>query len=157
MWPHRIRSRSATGIDMFCPERSKSSLKADHWKCGISEGLSMYPVLAHWVREIVLPSGVCNDACEVFLKLCTCINRLWNAGKKNISHDRISQAATDFLTSFAKVFGTDVWFWKFHCILHHAAYVQRYGWSPTTTTHERKHKSILKFASEQHIDNCYVL
>ena len=48
-----------------------------------------------------------------FIKLCTFISLLWNAWKLNISEERISDAATAFLTCAAECWDPDQFFiWK---------------------------------------------
>ena len=151
-WPRRIGDKARLGADLFSPKRAKSHMAASTIKATISEVLTVHDIIAHWLRAVVLPSGLYDDECACYISLSTLINVLWQCAKLHISAELVAEATSAFLHSFTSAFGTDPWVWKFHAILHHALYVRRYGWSPHTIMVERKHKWILSIAEDMHND-----
>ena len=148
-WPRRISGKSVTGVDMFNKDRSKSSWASQYWKCQASEALSMHPVLAHYFRSVVLPSGKHPEVSKAVITLSTLIHILWSGARYRIHYESVAKATTNFLIAFKAAFGDEPMVWKFHAVLHHSDYFRRYGWSPHTITLERKHKDVLKYGQDQ--------
>ena len=75
-WPRRLSGRSATGHEAMGPKRATGSNKAGKFNAAASEGLSLFPVLAHWIRSVLLPSGAHAAACKAFLSLSEVLDLL---------------------------------------------------------------------------------
>ena len=148
-WPRRL-GKGASGVDLFSRIRTASHKDAKIIKCSASEALSVHLPIAHWMRTVFLREGRHVASCNVFLRLSTLISMLWYGARLQISACEVAEATNKFLDAFANTFGVKHMIWKFHAILHHARYVERYGWSPHTITMERKHKHILHLAEPLH-------
>eukprot|EP00959_Pyramimonas_sp_CCMP1952_P347141 7270817-Pyramimonas_sp.AAC.1 len=99
-WPKRVSSSSVTGVDMFSPKRSESSWKASSWKCSNGEALSMAPVLAHYCRTVVMPSGMHDGPCLTFIALASLIQMLWYGPKLDIKAQDVKTATTAFFQHY---------------------------------------------------------
>ena len=100
--------------------------------------------IAHFFRTKILPSGLHNDACEAIITCCTLTQVRWSTAKLGVPAQDVVRATENFLRASARAFGTDGALWKHHAILHHPAYVAKWGRSPRMLPLEGKHKSVLK-------------
>eukprot|EP00973_Karenia_brevis_P061800 8593063-Karenia_brevis.AAC.1 len=154
-WPSRLESKANCGKSMFNAKSIAAYRDAKIHKCSCSEALSVHKVIAHYVRLVALESR--PAAAQAFIKLSVLIDILWNCAKLQLTHTIVARATTDFLRAYAAAWGTDDWAWKFHAVLHHSKYVQRFGWSPGTLPLERKHKMVLNIGADHCHDKCYLI
>eukprot|EP00969_Alexandrium_andersonii_P238768 10539979-Alexandrium_andersonii.AAC.1 len=56
-WPRHSRGKSATGVDALSTKRSNSSWRKGAFGAAASEGLSLFPAMAYFVRTVVAPGG----------------------------------------------------------------------------------------------------
>jgi hypothetical protein len=147
-WPKRVDGNNASGKCMFNPRRVASMKHAKNCKCSMSEALSIAPVLAHWVRYVILPhAGMHGIACFAFLYLVDLISLLQYAPLGLSPRWKVEMTTTHFLSAFESSLGADEMTTKFHLMLHHGRYVGLFRWSPNTMTLERKHQRIMQFGS----------
>ena len=152
-WPRRLGSKGQCGVEMFGPKRAASNWEAQSWKCSQSEALSIHAPLAHWFREVVLPTGAHNAACDAMMSLSALIHILWHHAKLQIPAGAVLSACEKYVHCYRVAFGPEWMLWKHHALLHHAGIVARFGFTPNTLALERKHKQILKFG-EDHQHDC---
>ena len=151
-WPRRLEGRAATGKESMNEKRAASSWEAKTFKVQCSEALSMYPVLAHWISKVLLPSGaVPLDKCECFLRLADVIDLLLATQRGTVTADVLETTIVGYLESFAAAHGNDIWIIKFHHMLHFIKYLRAFGFLPNCIALERKHKTVMRFADA--IDN----
>ena len=63
--------------DMFSDDKVKAYRKAGHVKCTASQALAIYPVIAAYVRHVVMKvPGVCAHACQAYLHLTDLLDAL---------------------------------------------------------------------------------
>ena len=135
-----------TGVaEAFSHDRLASSLKAYTFKASASEGLGIYPILAQFCNSIKTTHGL-GPHCECFLALARCI-ALWQRATRRLSTaDELKVALVHFLRCYAIVYGPEsMGMIKLHLILHLCTQFDR---QLSCWVHERKHKSIKKYANE---------
>ncbi|CAK0866209.1 unnamed protein product, partial [Prorocentrum cordatum] len=148
VFPRRLSSKGVTGQEMFCKKRAKTSWEAECFKCSASEALSAHSVLAHYCRTEVMARGLHVPACTAFVSLSVVIHMLFHGHKVGLTSDVLEAATSHFAKNWTAAFGTSDILWKFHGMLHHSEYIDRYGFCPHTLTVERKHKTVLKYAED---------
>ena len=146
-WPRRL-GNSAKHV--FDAKHETSSRKAKSLKCSASEGLAVFLVIAHYFRMSLLPSRhitkSSTDAIGVFLALVVVIELLQNVPRQTVSPDTLRLAVRAFIQAFANVFGWAPMITKFHSLLHLVKEYMRHGLLITCWVHERKHKTIKRYA-----------
>ena len=149
-WPRRLEGRSVTGKSAFSPKRAKSSWKAETFHSGASESMSLYPVLAHFVRTILLPAGIEAAACNAFLALCLVLDLLMVVNRGIVSATRLRDAVIDHLRQFAATHGEDAMTPKFHYSIHLYIFLRIFRFLVGCLLHERKHRLIKRYLQDAH-------
>ena len=62
--------------EIFNTNRDKANTKAKKFKCKASEGLGLYPTLAHFIQAVVLPAKACVKECVAFLAMADLLDVL---------------------------------------------------------------------------------
>ena len=135
-----------TGVaEAFNQQRLASSLNAKTFKASASEGLGVYPILAQFCNSLKASDSL-GPHCECFLKLARGI-ALWQRATRRLSTAvELKEAFVQFLRCYAAVYGEEtITMIKFHLILH---LVTQFDRQLSCWVHERKHKSIKKYANE---------
>ena len=141
-WPTNVEKKGADGKSVFIKKRAVSSHKHKVWKVSQSEVLSTHAVIAHWVREQLVPAGVVPLVAHCFLVLSMLTHLYVACAKGVVTPEELDRCNRMFLEAFALAFGVEPMVPKFHYILHASAALRRYGFLPNTLALERKHKSI---------------
>lgn len=144
-WPRRLSGRSATGHEAMGPKRATGSNKAGKFNAAASEGLSLFPVLAHWIRSVLLPSGAHAAACKAFLSLSEVLDLLLASARGGVSPKALETAIVQHMDDFKSAFGEENVAPKGHYVLHLPEMLHRLGFLPNTLVHERKHKTVKRF------------
>ena len=123
--------------------------KANHkFSSQASECLALFPVIAHFLQKVVMPSGLCQPAITAFLAMADLIDQC-HAGTQHKATTRASllAAAEHAIASFIQAdFGIGM-IKKWHWQLHLPDLLARLGSLPSCFTAERKHKSITALAT----------
>lgn len=144
-WPSRVNS---TGLaEVFAPKNVKKSTQGKSIKCQAGSGLSLYPVIACWLRIIVVPSGAFNDACETYLALAQVIDLIVSIPRGFVTVRQLRQAEERFLSLFKREFGAEWMHPKFHWIIHYHRFYKQFRILPSCFTHERKHRVVRRYAN----------
>ena len=151
-WPWRLGGAKPGYGDIFTDKRIEGDKAAKTIKCYSSEAISIHLVISHWLRQVIIGGGedtppAARAASIVFINISNLIQLLWDGPRVGITSGMVKDATTKFMDSYVAAFGDDALIWKFHGILHHSTYVERYGWSPNTMCLERKNKSVLQVAT----------
>ena len=158
VWPRRIDG-SSSARDIFSEKRLASSLDAGIVKFSMSEGLSLVPVLRHWVKfEIRVERPDLTTACNCLLSLCLFIQLLQASARYAVAPADLQEAYAVFFELFLECWGEEHTIPKFHYMVHAPASLRRLGTSLNTLACERKHKNTKAWASQvanpSDIDNC---
>ena len=145
-WPSRVKSsRLDTPFD---PSRREGNRKAGHFKCQASDMLSLYPVLAVYTTKLILPHAGCDAEALTFIALCDLMDLLTSVARGVVTPSALCRKVERFLDLFSDTFGVTSMHTKYHWLLHYALHLERYGTLVSCFVHERKHKTIKRFAQD---------
>jgi hypothetical protein len=149
VWPARLSSRSASGIEVFEKRTGKVD---DPLKCSASECLSVYGVLRLYLMQHVHSRFDIHidRACECCYLICHVLDLLLAIPKGQITVAALQCAIDAHSKAFQNVYGTSHWIPKHHYALHLPAMMKRHKFLLTCFVHERKHKIIKRLANQLH-------
>ena len=140
--------------DLFDNKRMTADLKAKKFKAAASEVLSLYPILARFVRAGPLARNVCSPQCKAFLDMCSVLDILHagsgalGAEARTLATPAALRAAVDqSLGACAAAGWSQCMIKKFHWLLHLADAWERYSFLPSCWTLERKHKLVTRYST----------
>lgn len=146
-WPLRLQVHTSSATQhVFDPKREISNRKAKEFKAQASEALSIAPILAYFVLTVVLPRGLCIDACNAFLKLCLILELLQVVPRGIVTPDRLHHAIKDHLDAFVRAHGQSSWTPKFHYSIHFPKMLGTFGNLISCFVHERKHRLVKRYS-----------
>ena len=149
-WPSSVLSKCA---DLFSKKRYQTSWQEWSLKGTASECLSLVPVLATYMEDILEqdrdPTLKAHAAC--YLQLATCIELIGRTAKHAVEPSTLQRAICSHLGAFRDLYGAENMVLKFHYAMHMPLFLQRYGWLPNCFVLERKHKTPKRFGN--HLSN----
>ena len=126
------------------------SKESVHFKCSASEGLTLYPILALFFNEVVLPLGVCVPHTRSFLALCDSLDLLCHVQEGLVTPDQLEDAITKHAVLSQAAYGNLVWVYKHHvAAMHLADQLRRHGLLVSLFTQERRHKLVKRFIKDR--------
>ena len=97
-WP---ASKPSTKIEeIFDKSRRKGNKKADTFRCQASQGLSVYAVLAFWIRAFAQPRGYCPQALQAYLRFADITNLLLAVNRESVTPAKLLTSVERFLEAF---------------------------------------------------------
>ena len=115
-------------------------------KCSASDILSLYPVIALYVQQILRPLGRFKDQVDSFLALCDVLDILWSLNRGiHVAADILEAAIVNHFTLYQNAYGDLEWVWKHHGCLHLAQFLRKFGYLLALFTQERRHRIIKRF------------
>lgn len=135
-------------VSLFNPKRKEANKTANTFKCTASEGLAVYPLLALYVQEKLLPKNVCTLACNAFLFLANVIDLLVAVPLGIIAPTDLQQSIDAFLSACHAAAWTARMHAKFHWMMHYSDHLQLWGTLLTCWCHERKHKLVKRYSAD---------
>ena len=147
-WPSGVGT--LTGRETCCSKRAKSSMESGSFKCTASEGLSLYPVFAHFVQQSVMRSSS-DDAKahgQSFLDLTTFLELVSSCARGVVTPEQLEKAVVQHVSSFKALYGVGPMIIKFHYSLHFPLFLHRWGYLPSCFTLERKHRVPKRYANQ---------
>ena len=144
-WPGQLKSQRVHEI--FASKRRTGNASANIFKCGASEGLSAYAVVAHFIQKVLQPLDICGPALLAYIALTDLIDCLYLANRGHTTRDMMFRAVERFLALFVAAFGIELLSPKFHWLLHFEDNLHRFGTLISCFVHERKHKSVKRYAN----------
>ena len=153
-WPKRLEGRSVTGKQAFGGKRSANSKVAKTFNASASEALSIYPVLANFLRRHCLPAfhlagaAIAIQHCEAFFALCLVLDLLMHVHDDNVTPDLLEQIIAIHANAFLALLGPIACIPKYHFALHLAGFLKKFGYLPNCLVHERKHKLVKRFIED---------
>ena len=150
-WPNRIHQGSAHFSDIFSDDRKTTHRKAQRIKCQASDGLSLTPVIALFIMNVLMKlDKVPMEECIAFLALVDIIELIQTMGKMAVQPDQLLECCESFLKHFTAVWGFEWMTTKFHWILHFGDQLRTspLGKLLSCFCLERKHRSAKRYAGE---------
>lgn len=145
-WPARIGGAGLN--DVFQPKRASASRRAKLFKATASEGLSLYSVMAYFVKTVILPSGLAVCECKAFLAMASVIDLLSAIPLGVTSPAQLATAIKTFLEKCIEADWQAYMHPKFHWMVHLPKHLERFNCLPTCWVHERKHRMVKRYATE---------
>ncbi|CAE7513380.1 unnamed protein product [Symbiodinium sp. CCMP2592] len=145
------RNISAKAEGMLGQSRAKACKEAETFKCTASEGLTLSPILACFFRQLARANANVEavQAIQCFLqldKLVACCQRARSEGA--VSPGQMRKHVSDFLQAVHAAEWQDRMHSKFHWLLHFGSHLEKWGFMVQCYTHERKHRTIKRFAED---------
>ena len=132
---------------VFDVSRRRGNRHGGSFRAQVSEGLSLYPLLTFWVESMLIPRGVAVPACRALASFANVADCCQVAMRGECDHDRMRSSVHAFLAAFQAAFGLDEMIPKFHWMLHYAREMRLHGFLLSCFTHERKHKTVHRYAT----------
>jgi hypothetical protein len=124
----------------------KSCAKKGRWNGTASEYLSVAPVLAKWVNDVVKQAGVCPAECDSMLELCKTVELLELGMQGYGDPDDLDTQILNHSTAQQVSYGSDLWKAKNHHAFHLPGFLRRFRRLFNCFTLERKHKVPKRFS-----------
>ena len=144
-WPKRLKMKDLA--ELFNDAKRTANVKAGHFKCSASEGLSLYLILSHWATHI-LPADTCTAEREAFVALCDIIDCMRATAFIHVAGSTIVKAVELFLELYDKAYGLEWSTPKFHWMLHFGDFCDRFKELVSCWPLERKHKTPKGYGAE---------
>lgn len=141
--------------EIFNTNRDKANTKAKKFKCQASEGLGLYPILAHFVQAVVLPAKACVKECVAFLAMADLLDVLQAVPLHIITPQQLKAVIHTLLQSCVAAGWREYMHPKFHWLVHFPQHLSKFGMLPTCFVHERKHRVAKRYSGP--IQNTSVL
>jgi hypothetical protein len=153
VWPKWVPSCCTC----FAGSHASSHRDAGHIKVSASEGLSLYPVIASFVSNYVLPKGLCEAECRSYLALCDVLDIVSNVAKCGATPNVLRTATFRHMELRQAAYGTSIWIPKNHYAGHLWYMLLRHGTLLSCYTHERHHRLAKKYAVSRKNTQSYEL
>ena len=130
------------------PRQFKSAAKVfetGDFQANASQTLSVAPVLAHYVREVIQMHGRCVAAVESFLLCCTVLDLLVGASRGDCPGTLVDEAVRAHLTKHLEAHGAEWWVFKHHMALHVGDMYMKFMVVLACFVHERRHRLVKRF------------
>ena len=147
-WPKGLKNIKPT--EAFQGRRAHSSWEDNSLKATASEGRSILPVFAHFLRQVAAtsPDEALRQHVACISRLAETVEMLQATARRNVDPERLRRNVEHYLSDFKRLFGPEVMTIKFHLVLHLAASLRRLGFLPNCFALERKHKVPKRFGNE---------
>ena len=122
-----------------------------HFKCGGSEALTLYPILAIYFRD-VLPDGECSAQVKSFLAMCDVLDLLvvTREGMDMVSPEMLEASILSHMHLSQAAYGDLLWTLKFHvAAMHLARQYEMHGLLVSLFTCERRHKLLKRYIKDR--------
>ena len=134
---------------LFSAKKWKACIEAKVFKCTATEGLILYPLMGHWCRSVVLPSGQYVLQAESFVALAHALDLLvLSRNGFEVQPDRLYSAVLDWLQKHKAAYGDKLWKPKHHFSIHLPTCLCRVKFLIACWVHERHHKVIKRFVKD---------
>ena len=146
VWPKLLGT--ATGKDVFSSKSIRSCLETGVLTCQASECVSLYPIMANYIKEGLLhnPSPAIQSHARCFMLLVTIIEMIMNSCRYAIDGSALSHGVKAYMGLFRELYGDDLMPPKFHQLVHFVRFISALGWFPNCWVLERKHRVAKRFA-----------
>ena len=115
-----------------------------------SELLTQAPLLARYIRGVVLPREECVRHCENLLALFDILELITSLkAKLRVDPCRLLTMIESYLEGFKALYGESVLKFKHHAALHLPGVLARHGDLPSTLTNERRHKVVKRYTRDR--------
>ena len=142
-WPRRLKASKLD--ELFTEGRRKKNNEAGKFKCQASEGLSLYGVIAVFLKVY---GTRCASAVRAYKSLCDVIDCFYYASRGGVSPDQMQRCVHRFLDRYCEAFGADHMTPKFHWLLHFPFYLRHFGTLVSCYVHERKHRMLKRYCND---------
>ena len=128
--------------------RVEKHRKATHLSATASEVLTLQPLLTHFIRQVLQPSGSEPDACKTMLAMGHLLDLLQAANfSQCVTGHMIQDAVHDILKHWVQAGWAKSMVKKHHWLLHLGQEYDRHGLSLNSFALERKHKNAKRFGA----------
>ena len=150
VWPHRVGGAHCAGKKVFNPKHENKTRNKNCFQAQASELLSVLPVIAFYVRCVLLPfaDGQLLEACNVYLALFAVHVLLQDILHGTVTPPMLRRAIRSLLTLFVAAYGADPCKTKFHSLIHLPFEFDFHKFLISCWVHERRHRLIKKFAQD---------
>ena len=147
-WPRRMGGSTPSVKHVFDERPETSSRDKQAAKMYASQGLAVYPVLAHFLRK-ALPhvGGGTAAAINVYLAMVVVLELLQNVPRGGVTPPNLRNAICRFMTLYVDRYGNNA-ISKLHGMGHLVDELRRHGTLLSCWVHERKHKTLKRYAQD---------
>ena len=138
-------SRSLNIQNLFLPKREKSNKEAQSFKCSASEALAVLPILAHFIQEVILRTGVCIEECKALLAVSDVLDIL-HSTSHGCNIEILAMKIDQVFDQFEKCDWKNYLHSKFHWLLHMPSHISKFSFLISCWVHERKHRIIKRYS-----------
>ena len=121
-----------------------------HFKCSASEAWTLYPIIAVFMAEVVLPLGVCVPQVGSFLALCDALDMLVHVQEGIVTPQQLKDSIEKHLGMCKAAYGDLFWAYKHHAAAAHLwEQFARHGLLISLFTQERRHKLPKRYIKDR--------
>ena len=134
---------------LFTTSANKNNAKNKHFSCTGSECLTLAPILARYIRHVVIPRGEFLDHCASMLAVLDVLEVLQAVKTGTVNHKTLRKAIVKHLVLFKTCYGESAFKPKHHYALHLPRMLKNHGFLLMTFTHERKHRLVTRYTRDR--------
>ena len=134
---------------LFTKSANKNNAKKGSFSCTGSECLTLAPILARYIREVVMPRNEFLDHCRSMLAVLRVLELIQAVKTGTVKHTTLRTAIVDHLILFKACYGENAFKPKHHYALHLPRMLKQHGFLLMTFTHERKHRLVTRYTRDR--------
>ena len=111
-----------------------------------SEMVSVAPVVAKWLTDVVMEAGICTAHVTSALLCISVMDLLTSASTGSVTPEMLADAIARHYAAHLAAYGYSVWKPKHHFMMHIPSQLQQFKFLVACFVHERKHKTVKRWA-----------
>ena len=115
-----------------------------------SEMLSVAPVIAKYLRDVVQPAGFCDKEVVSGILLCDLVDLLSVVNGGGVTPAKLEEAILQFLHAHIRADELKLWIPKHHYLIHLPMQLFKFGFLLNTFVQERKHRVLKRMCTPRH-------
>ena len=120
--------------------------KEVHPSGSASEMISVGPVVAKWLTDVVMVAGICPAESASALLCISVMDLLTRANTGCVTPEMLADAIATHYAAHLAAYGHSIWKPKHHYVLHLPRQLEQFKLLISCFVHERKHKLVKRWA-----------
>ena len=132
---------------LWNPKRVKASKAAATFKCGASDAMAAYPIIAFFLETMPAGHGLAAQV-AAFCALADLLDLIASTAMYSVQPQTLREAVEAFYTKVNEAGWAKKAHSKFHWLVHFPQHLEKHRMLPGCLVHERKHRVAKRFADD---------